>query len=451
MGFSPPQQAQSPRGIMLLAPEYRAMYETWRVTQSGCQLRIYPSLGPDGNALPIRAGRSLGDVGNWVNADHYGIQFMGGEEPGKEKVTMLLTIKGDDQLADPSQRRGLRIWDQLRSTLYWRLSQGTAPPHWSKWVTDTQRTVFGPKSKSKAKPYAFFRGLCTHYIRDGQAVRNISVNQPKLNCVFYATPAAQKALIDLTMEELDGATNYHGDDFNQVFKYNSKLVHPDTGCLINFGKPGQPMTQANGASAPTPVNFNGGMGAASVANTDDSQYRVTAHLHEDRPCPIPREVLNQFCAAPLNSILKVWEDEADLVNALEIGFPDELLIEAFKDEPGILSPRLLAKMQQSHNKAAGGNVVTPNFTRPATPVVNIPTGPVTIPGSSGTAPAPVHDIPTTNNPNPVSPAVNISEVPEQVSVPQPVSAAAGATAVSVDDMLRALNDASNVTDPNVQQ
>ncbi len=195
MGFSDPQASQSPRGIMMLDPAVRARYDLYRVTQSGCQVRFFPELDAQGNAMPIRFGRELSHVGNWVNANHYGISYLGGGDPSKEKVTMLVSILGDDKVSDPSQRRGLRVWDQLRNTLYHRLDQGTAPSHWSIWAASRMDATFGPPQKSKSKPICFARGMLTWYMTSKGPMRNVSPQSPKYCCIFFMGPAAQTALI----------------------------------------------------------------------------------------------------------------------------------------------------------------------------------------------------------------------------------------------------------------
>lgn len=358
MGFSSDTGPQSPRGIMVLNPAMRSVYDWFRITQAGCQLRIYPELGADGKALPIRVDREVGAVGSWVNSEHYGISYLGGGEPSKEKITLLVSIVGDAKCSDPSQRRGLRLWDQLRQTLYYRLNDGTAPSHWSRWATNSRDSVFGQPYKSKAKPMCFVRGMLTFYMTGKGPLRKVSSQNPRINCVFSAGPAAQQALVELVMTESDNATNYKGDDWDKVFKYNSKLVHPVTGCLINFGRVGQSanVQQATTQAAEAgPINFGSAGASTQVAN--DDIYRVEATLLENNPCPIPPDILNKYCIRPWDEILQVWSDEKDLLSALEVGFPDDLIIEAFKDQPEFFSDRLKNKARLLANAAMGGNVV----------------------------------------------------------------------------------------------
>lgn len=477
MSFGDQSGTQAPRGLMVLKPEWRERrvgdrtegFALFSITQSGCQVRIYPELDANGQAMPIRTGRQLRDVGNWVCGDHYGIRFLGGNDPGKEKITMLLTIKGDEKCSDPSQRRGLRIWDQLRNTLYYRLNDGSAPSHWSRWAANVPKATLGPSSKSKAKIFALVRGLLTLYVgQEGRPIRSISAQSPKLNCILLAPPAAQAALVELTMRELDSAKNYNGDDYDQVFLYNKKLVHPETGCLINFGGKGSSDPRvAQQARASSQVNFNSS-GASSNTNDDDDQYKVEATVLDFPPysaVPIPDEYLRRFCTPAWEDFLQIWPDEAALVSALEVGIPDDLIIAAFKDEPHLLSERLLAKMRDADRAARAGSLGVPGnapsvpHAAPApspalAPMVNIPGAdqpaqPVIMPAnnpppaqtpSSGPAPW--------ENNNVAVPAVNIpGSMPTASAVPAANPAPEGSQpngtdAQGMEEMLQALKNAN---------
>lgn len=356
MGFSDNTGATGLRGVMLLNPRFRGTYELQKVTQMGIQLRIYPELDAAGNPLPVRFGKRVEDVGNWVNGEHYGIQFLGGGSPDKEKVTMLVSIKGDGKIQDPSQRRGLRVWEQLRNTLYHRLEDGTAPQHWSRWASESRSAVFGIKQKSKAKPFAFMRGMMTWCMTQKGPLRTVSYQRPRLNCVFFCPPMAQNALVELVMAENAGAENLHTEDWDKVFRYNSKLVDLNTGCLINFGKPGQSNPAASRAAAgPQKVNFSGG----NASDDNDDTFKVEGVVQEDAQCPVPIEVVRRVChGTSWDDLLNVYENEKALVSALEVGFPDDLIVEAFVDFPEYLSDRLRAKREQlliqQHQPAHGG-------------------------------------------------------------------------------------------------
>lgn len=465
MPFADQQGMQSPRGIMVLRPEARERiiggqpdgFALFSITQSGCQLRIYPEMNAQGQALPIRAGRELSDIGLWVCGDHFGIRYLGGNDPGKEKVTMLLTVEGDTKCSDPSQRRGLRVWDQLRNTLYYRLNDGTAPSHWSRWAANARGATLGPSTKSKAKPFALVRGMLTHYVGgEGRPIRSISPQAPKLNCVLLAPPAAQSALIELTMKELDAAKNYQGDDYDQVFMYNSKLVHPQTGCLINFGCKGMSDPRvAQQAQAPAQVNFGSASGAGG--GQDDDQYKVEATVLDFapyQPVPIPMEYLQRFCVQPWDDILEIWKDEADLLRALEVGFPDDLIMEAFKDEPGLLSDRLRAKLQQSDIAARAGSLGVPGVTPVVPGAVPAPAAAVSIPPTVAPVTAPA--VPAAATVPIAAPAVDKAPwegsgtPPSGVNVPDPNPGAPAAPAGAqpdgtapqgMNDMMAALKNA----------
>jgi hypothetical protein len=434
----------------------RSTFDLFRVTQSGIQLRIYPELDANGQALPARTGRDIPDVGNWVNGNHYGIQYLGGGDPGKEKVTLLLTIEGDDKLADPSQRRGLRIWDQVRNTLYHRLNSGTAPSHWAPWAADQRDVVFGTTQKSKAKTFVFFRGMLTWYMTSSGPLRRVSHQNPKLNCIFFAPPAAQTALVELTMAELETAKNYNGDDWSQVFRYHGKLVHPQTGCLINFGRPGQSDPRAaQTAQAAGPVSFGG---TAQGASDDRDKYRVEATLLEKHPCPVPDQYLKQYCMTPWDEILQIWKDEHDLVAALEVGFPDDLLIEAFRDETELLSPRLQNKLRKL-TEAAVGSVPAPAAAAPASAVPPTPPDPATptaatppppgAPAAAAPAASTAATLPWAQGAAPPLPGAPASAVPVSAAVPpsDPASSAepaapAGSQPVGTDtDNMQGMMDA----------
>lgn len=423
-----------PRGIMYLTPEAKATFSLWNVTQNGCELRLYPEVDANGKAMPIRNGREPTDVGSWINMDHYCISYIGGGDVGKEPVSMTLTIKGDEKLP-PEQRRGLQVWNQLRDTLYFRLNNGTAPSHWSRWAAETQNAVFGPKAKSKAKRYAFVRGLLTHMVSSKGPNKNISRQQPKLNCVLVLKTNATKALAELVMAENEGAQTITSDDWEKIFKYEGKLVHPQTGCLISFGRPGQadPYQNAGGQQQPASVNVS----MMSTSNkSDDDQFSVVAHLHENLPVPLPDEVLKTYCVDPWSKVIRSWADEKDLIAGLEVGFPDELIIEAFKTSPQWLSERLRTIMHNGNQQAARGN------TAPAAPAAQ---SPVTIPSApqqpqEPPAPQPhpqssagAPDVSTTQSSDP--PPVNFNADSGGDNASQPNSVA---TADDIDAMLKKL-------------
>ena len=362
MGFNlQPNSDSGIKGMMLVNPKYRGSYSLWKITQTGCELRIYPQLGANNEVLPTRYGIEPSDVGNWVVCDHYGIEFAGGDDAGKEKITTLVAIKGDEKLPDPNQRRGLRIWDHIRNTLYHAIKSGTAPSHWARWTLDEMQAAFGPASKSKARPIAFARGMLTLYNTGKGAVRSISRNQAKMNCLFFFKPAAQNALIDLIMEKVAGAENLNTDDWDKVFAYN-KVIDMNEGRLLTFGKPGMfDPVQAPDASA-GPVSF--GVGAAQQQQKDEDQYKVEARVSSE-PFGIPIEYLQESWKVGWEDLLNVYEDEAELIAALEVGIADDLLIAAFKDTPHWLSERLRYKAQQTQAASVVGTTGSPMAQAPA--------------------------------------------------------------------------------------
>lgn len=332
--------------MMIVRPQIRGRIDCFKVTQNGCQIRLYPELDANGKPLPIRYGRELSDAGNWVNADHYGISMLGGGGPGKEMVTMLLSVKGDDKVADPSHRRGLRIWDKLRSTAYYATDNNQCPSHWHAWVRNNypSPTVLGTKHSSKAKVMTFARGCLTHYMTSKGAMKGISQTHPRSPCLFMFGSNAQDALRELFMAPLPGAENVHTDEWAKVFKYERQLCDPEHGCLINFGGKGQtnPETsyQNQLLSAPRgPVSF-GSAEKSKAASSDGDQFVVEATLLTKMVYPIPMDVIREAWQWSWDDLLMIYATEKDLLAALEVGFPDELIIEAFKDEPHLLSDRL---------------------------------------------------------------------------------------------------------------
>jgi hypothetical protein len=472
MGFSEGQGATGLRGMMLLNPRHRSTFDVFKVTQNGCQLRIYPELNAVGDPLPIRTGRQLSDVGEWVNGNHFAIQFLGGGIPGKERISLLLSIKGDDKIADPYQRRGLQVWDRLRNTLYHHVDNGTAPRHWVPWVTsrDWKTKVFGDQYHSKAKGLAFFRGLLTWYKTERGAMRNVSPQQPRMLCVFFCGTMAQNALIELVMKEVAGAENVNTDDWNKVFEYNDRLVDMTTGCLITFGKPGGSTPQAGAPTAPQEVKFGGATGGTSV---DDDQFRVEAKLM-DKPCAVPLEWIQRGWgwdgqkALGWNELLNVHEDEKALVAALEVGFADDLIIEAFRDSPEYLSPQLLARKRRLDEAAAHPPAGTPAGT-PAQPggVYSSPPpssppqeSPALAPGDSppdgtnvhfgggtevGGGTAPWEDEGKNVDPPPQQAAPAQQAQPSPISIPDanaPAGQPNGADTEGLNDMMEALDEAT---------
>lgn len=405
MAFSRPSTS-TPRGMMLLNSKYRSIYDVFNVTQNGCTLRLYPEVNENGNPLPIRTGPNLEDVGNWVNGDHFMIFYKGGGEPTKERISLLLTIRGDEKCPDPNQRRGLILWEKIRSNLYGKLKEGTAPPHWSRWVASRMDAPFGEPGASRAKPVAFCRGMLVWYMTGKGPLRSVSRQKPKLNCIFMFRPAAQMALIKLTMETIPGSENYNGDDWDKVFKYNSKLVHPETGCLLSFGRPG--VTETN-----LPVSFSPG----AQSSSDDSRFKVEGRVEENDVVPLPKDLLLTFCREPWEEILQIWNSEQELLQALEVGIPDELLIDTFKDEPELLSERLQRKLAKIEGGAAAGL------------------------GTAVEAPAaittPVSDVQTPTNIVSELNKTKEAEKTKNEEAPSPASAVSG-----IEEMLNALKEAA---------
>lgn len=342
-----------PRGIMTLKPEAFEIYYYTPVTQNGCQIRLYPQLNERDEAMPMRSGRSLRDIGDWICGDHYGIRWIGGGL-GKDKLTMLLTIDGDEKLEHESLRKGVQIWNRIRDILYGYAEAGFPPrfSHWSQYIGNSTKAPFGPSSKSRAKPMHLARGLMTLYMREGKPTSGISRSTPKLNCVFSFGPNATKALRGLLDAQTDEAANYHGDDLDRVFKYNSRIVHPVTGCLINFGAPGRFDQKAQTSQS---VSFE-----SHVEADDEDRFAVEATVLESDVCAVPMHLLQTYAKAPWSSILRTWKDERDLLSALEVGVPDDLMIESFRDRPDLLSDRLLEyKKQLDRSYSAGTHYPTP--------------------------------------------------------------------------------------------
>jgi len=332
---------------MLLNPAVRDMYDYYKLTQHGCELRFYPEVGADGTPLPIRTGPNIQDVTNWVNGAHFGLVMKGGNDPAKEKITLLLTIDGDEALVDRKQRRGMRCWERVRRTFHHAIDTGTAPSHWMPWAKNTLDATMGPSGKTTAKPMLFARGMMTGYATRKGAMRSISRQTPKFRCIFFLSPAAQSSLQELVMQRDPNSLNYHGDDFDKMFVNNSSLVDPVRGRLIQFGRLGQP----GGSPATGEVTF--GATGVDSGKPDDNQFKIPAAIVEDgNPVAIPPEYIQAAWEHPWSNLLQTWPDEKALIAALETGIPDELLIEAFRSDLELLSERLIAKMKKIDSAGA---------------------------------------------------------------------------------------------------
>lgn len=377
MGFSQ-TTTTGLKGLMIVRPQVRDTIEYFKISQNGCQIRIYPEIDEKGRPLPIRFGREVSDAGNWVNADHYGISMLGGGGPGKEQLTMLVSVKGDDKIADPAQRRGLRVWDKLRNAAYYATGSNQCPSHWHSWVRNNypNPTVLGTKYASKAKPMTFARGCLTAYMTSKGPMRNVSAMHPRSPCLFFFGQNAQTALRELFMAPLPGAENVTTDDWTKIFKYEQQLADPQHGCLINFGRKGEtdPVTSyQNQMRSPSVGSVSFGA-AGKSHDSDGDQFVVEATLLNAAPYPIPIDVIREAWRHSWDELLLIHDSEKELLLALEVGFPDDLIIEAFKDEPYLLSERLLTLMREmqvgggrlpAHVSHAGGYGYSPSYGEPA--------------------------------------------------------------------------------------
>jgi hypothetical protein len=350
------------RGIMIIKPEYRGTYNSFRISQTGCVVRLYPALNSEGNPLPLRAGQTPNDIGEWVNGNHVMLQHKGGGMPGKEKITLLLTVEGDQYQSDPAQRAGISIWEQIRGTYYNAVESGTAPQHWYRWQANNKDAVLGPQSASKPKGVAFVRGALLNYMTAKGPMQNVSADKPKLNCIFYMPPMAQQALLSLVMKQKDDHAQLTTDDWSEFFMYENQIIDLENGCPISFGRP---------SSTESTSPFGGN-------NSNVNQYAVEATVMPKKMA-IPIEVVRQFCTTPLDNILQSWKSEKDLISALSVGIPDDLIIAAFKSNPAYLPEKLVKSMQAAEQKAATGNMQQPqsSFTHTAKPEEIITSAPAT--------------------------------------------------------------------------
>jgi hypothetical protein len=341
-------------GVMLLRPEVQGAYRLVSISQFGTEVRFYPQIDAQGNPLPIRTGLTEDDVGDksalsWICSEHHAIVMKGGTD-GKEKITFLTTIEGDVG-EHYSRQRGLAVWDRLRQTVYSGLENGTHPEWYSLVKGDSMDVALGSKGASKPHVITFFFGACTYQGTQKGAMSDCSRQAPCWSCVFYAKSAAKRGLGSLIMEMAPDHEQY-GDDFDRVF-VNNHILDLNKGPLVMFKKPGL-VVGGQAQQQVAPVTFGQSMGGSISGRSSGSEIvrRLEATV-DSQPVVMPLDFVRSV-VRPWDQVLQIWKDERELVAALEQGFPDRVLIEAFRDTPHYLSARLVEMMHRIDREAAAG-------------------------------------------------------------------------------------------------
>lgn len=357
MGFAANTLPTNSSGSFFINPAYARLIDCYKITQKGCVVRFYPALNEAGNPIPNRTGPEPSDI-TWVSS-FYGIEFIGGGEASKQKISTFLHVDGDERQDDPAQRKGIMLWSRICDTLYSMTSSGTAPPNWAAWVADKADSAFGPRQKSKPKMIAVAMGALFLYNNSRGALKNVSMSNPKLNVLFTMGPNAQSGLVKLLQTPAENAETYNGDDWTRRFKYESHVVDTNQGCLIEFGRPGQELLGSNNSAAPTIGNVNFNNFGGSPQRDMQNQFAVDARIRLDMKVPVPIDTLRKI-VAPLNKVVRTHKDEKSLLAVLERGVPDALLLQTFQDSPHLLSDMLREKLKRFENgviKSPGTTVV----------------------------------------------------------------------------------------------
>lgn len=364
MAFNTESDTRRLPGSFVLNPSSDFQY--YSVSRNGTELRIYPQIGVDGNPLPMRSGREMGDVGDWVNADHYAVEYLGGDA-GKPRIATLLTIKGDEKKVK-DERRGIIVWETMTRLLYHLTERGMAPQHWYAWVQARQDAVFGPRNKSRPKIMAVVRGLLTGKMTTSGPANYVSRQKPRLKCVFGFKANAQKALRDLVMKETPDAVNNHSTDWAKIFVHENDIIDIQTGRMLQFTAP----NQAYGNRVPTTgtVAFDTQAGGLASGGDDDDKFAVAVKLAD--VVSVPLSIVQAAWEQPWSELLNIYPDEKSLVTTLATCLPDDLLIQAFDAVPAWLPERLLQVRANLRNASGAG------FTPDGKPIVLPPTGAVPI-------------------------------------------------------------------------
>jgi len=339
MSFSTDTGNTGLAGVLFLSEAAKAAGLSYHnVTQSGTELRIYPELTADGlNELPIRTGREPSDVGSWVCHKYRAVDYIGGAD-GKPKLSTLIHIKGDDTL-DDSEKRGLRVWETIRNTLYSLTETGNAPDaRWYGWVKEARDAVFGPKSKTKAKLMAFIRGAITGKMTAQGPSKYVSRQKPQLMCIIGMKSRAVSALQQLVMEEYESAVSLNTQEWDKIFK-NNGVIGLDTGRMLQFHKPG---TAFGEFKQPNAGNLNFSANKTSSKFDDDDAFNVAITVSDVQKIPV--DIVRKTWQLPWDKALRVHSDETAMINALSVGLPDDLLAWSFRDTPNILPDRLKQKL-----------------------------------------------------------------------------------------------------------
>lgn len=344
-----PSESGGLAGLMLVRPDYQGQYKVLKVSQNGTECRIYPALDPNtGQALPMRYGEA--EFHDWICSEYYAIVFKGGCE-GKERLTLFVEIEGDEGKHE-SQRRGIAVWNRLWQTVHAGVERQTHP-HWYHLIKgDNMSVALGSKYACRPHKVSLFYGGCTYQGTDRGPMRNISRQTPHGQCLFYMTSAAQKGLGQLLFQKNQNAEQF-GDDWDKVFVYN-KILDPNTGPLVTFKKPGLALG-GHAMQQQQPVTFGqsqpGGMLAQGQSGSEI--VRTLEVTVDKQPVPVPLSHI-QNVVRPWRDVLQIWKNEKELVCALEQGFPDEVIIEAFRYTPQFLSERLLEMMKRMDSDRASG-------------------------------------------------------------------------------------------------
>ena len=144
-------------------------------------------------------------------------------------------------------------------------------------------------------------------------VTDFPATNPVTNCIFYLMPEAGRALANLIMAPAPGADTYHGDDWNQMFVNNRWVANALTGRTVRF------------------VN--------STSTTRQRDTELECDFSSGEIQLNPQDLL-AYCSEPWDKVLRVHNTEKDLVQALSVGVPDELLVWAFEANPELLPDQL---------------------------------------------------------------------------------------------------------------
>lgn len=343
-------------GNMLLKMEFADQMRVQYVGQALLQLRLYPDLSRDGRPLPMRSGKLPRDVGAWITdgapnddgSGYIGVAYVGGGDGEKTRIrNMLLTIRGDEALPE-NQQRGVSVWRRIVHTVRSLTQTGTAPTRmWYVWAADRDddSACLSPR-RTKLVPYCFARGLVTFDAADQkpskrsgrgtqQRVAPATLQNPRMNCLFYFSPNALDAIRKIIMAQRPDAVNYHGDDMSAVFRFNA-LTDLNGGHLIQFGPVGQTSRHGDKVLGTPFIGCAGG--------SMDPAWLIEATVLEALPPkPVSIDDVRKYAALPISDIVQVWEDERALIAALAVGIPDEVMIYSFANDRDWLPPRLQVK------------------------------------------------------------------------------------------------------------